>query len=82
MKLKRVVIFATVCLFGLGFLASPAFAFKIGAVFSATGRTSFLGDPEKKTAEMLVEKAMSWLHATVGEEKTEECLELAEEIVV
>ena len=56
MKLKRVVIFATVCLFSLGFLISPVQAFKIGAVFSVTGRTSFLGDPEKKTAEMLVEK--------------------------
>jgi len=28
----------------------------VGAVFSVTGRTSFLGDPEKKTAEMLAEK--------------------------
>ncbi|MCP4751177.1 MAG: ABC transporter substrate-binding protein [Proteobacteria bacterium] len=30
--------------------------YKIGAVFSVTGRASFLGDPEKKTAEMLVEQ--------------------------
>lgn len=30
--------------------------YKIGAVFSVTGRASFLGDPEKKTAEMIVEK--------------------------
>jgi len=30
--------------------------YKVGAVFSATGRTSFLGDPEKKTAEMLAEE--------------------------
>lgn len=29
---------------------------KIGAVFSVTGGASFLGDPEKKTAEMLVEQ--------------------------
>ena len=56
MRLKRIAIFTTVCLFGVGFLISPALAFKIGAVFSVTGRTSFLGDPEKKTAEMLVEK--------------------------
>ncbi len=56
MRLRRIAIFTTVCLFGLGFLASPALAFKIGAIFSVTGRTSFLGDPEKKTAEMLVEK--------------------------
>lgn len=30
--------------------------YKIGAVFSVTGRASFLGDPEKKTAEMVVEQ--------------------------
>ncbi|MBW2192465.1 MAG: ABC transporter substrate-binding protein, partial [Deltaproteobacteria bacterium] len=30
--------------------------YKVGAIFSATGRTSFLGDPEKKTAEMLAEQ--------------------------
>jgi branched-chain amino acid transport system substrate-binding protein len=30
--------------------------YKVGAVFSATGRTSFLGDPEKKTAEMIAEQ--------------------------
>ncbi len=27
--------------------------YKVGAVFSVTGRASFLGDPEKKTALML-----------------------------
>ncbi len=31
-------------------------AYKIGAVFSVTGRASFLGEPEKKTAEMIVEQ--------------------------
>jgi branched-chain amino acid transport system substrate-binding protein len=30
--------------------------YKIGAVFSVTGRASFLGDPEKKTAEMVAEQ--------------------------
>jgi len=30
--------------------------YKVGAVFSVTGRASFLGDPEKKTAEMIAEK--------------------------
>ena len=29
--------------------------YKIGAIFSVTGPASFLGDPEKKTAEMLVD---------------------------
>ncbi|MBW1858905.1 MAG: ABC transporter substrate-binding protein [Deltaproteobacteria bacterium] len=31
-------------------------AYKVGAVFSVTGRASFLGDPEKKTAMMLAEQ--------------------------
>ncbi|MDA8138645.1 MAG: ABC transporter substrate-binding protein [Desulfobacteraceae bacterium] len=30
--------------------------YKIGAVFSVTGRASFLGDPEKKTADMVAEQ--------------------------
>jgi branched-chain amino acid transport system substrate-binding protein len=30
--------------------------YKIGAIFSVTGPSSFLGDPEKKTVEMIVEK--------------------------
>ena len=29
--------------------------YKVGAVFSVTGRTSFLGEPEKKTVEMIAE---------------------------
>ena len=33
-----------------------AAAYKVGAVFSVTGRASFLGDPEKKTALMLQEQ--------------------------
>lgn len=36
--------------------AAEVEAYKIGAVFSVTGRASFLGDPEKKTAEMIVEQ--------------------------
>ena len=30
--------------------------YKIGAIFSVTGPASFLGDPEKKTAEMIVDE--------------------------
>jgi branched-chain amino acid transport system substrate-binding protein len=30
--------------------------YKIGAVFSVTGRASFLGEPEKKTAEMIADQ--------------------------
>jgi len=60
MTLRRISIIATICFFGIGLLISQANAFKgaykVGAVFSVTGRTSFLGDPEKKTAEMLAEQ--------------------------
>ncbi len=60
MTLRRISIIATICLFGVGLLINPAQAFKgtykVGAVFSVTGRTSFLGDPEKKTAEMIAEQ--------------------------
>jgi len=60
MTLKRISIFTIICLFCLGLVISPAMAFKgtykVGAVFSVTGRTSFLGDPEKKTAEMITEQ--------------------------
>ena len=56
--LKKFTILATICLFSIGVLITPALAdsYKIGAVFSVTGRTSFLGDPEKKTAEMITEQ--------------------------
>jgi len=33
-----------------------ASVYKVGGIFSSTGRASFLGDPEKKTMEMMVEK--------------------------
>ncbi len=55
---KKFVWVATVFLFCIGVVAAPALAdsYKVGAVFSVTGRTSFLGDPEKKTAVMLAEQ--------------------------
>ena len=60
MTLRKIAVLSTICLFAIGLIAGPALAFKgaykVGAVFSVTGRTSFLGDPEKKTAEMLAEK--------------------------
>jgi branched-chain amino acid transport system substrate-binding protein len=63
MILKRISIFTIICLFCLGLLISPALAFKgtykVGAVFSVTGPTSFLGDPEKKTAEIIAEQINS-----------------------
>lgn len=33
-----------------------AAVYKVGGIFSSTGRASFLGDPEKKTMEMMIEK--------------------------
>ncbi len=36
--------------------AAEVTEYKVGAVFSVTGRASFLGDPEKKTAEMIVDQ--------------------------
>lgn len=40
-----------------GFTVQPAVAtYKIGAIFSVTGGASFLGDPSKKTAEMVVDQ--------------------------
>ena len=58
MTLKRISIFTVICLFCLGLIVSPTMAFKgtykVGAVFSVTGRTSFLGDPEKKSLIMYV----------------------------
>jgi branched-chain amino acid transport system substrate-binding protein len=60
MTLKRIAIFTTICLFCLGLIVSPAMAFKgtykVGALFAVTGKWSFLGDPEKKTAEMIAEQ--------------------------
>lgn len=60
MTSKRILILTTICLFGLGLMVGPVQAFKgtykVGAVFSVTGRTSFLGDPEKKTAEMIADQ--------------------------
>jgi branched-chain amino acid transport system substrate-binding protein len=60
MTLKKISVFLTIGLFCSGLMISPALAFKgtykVGAVFSVTGRASFLGDPEKKTAEMIAEQ--------------------------
>jgi branched-chain amino acid transport system substrate-binding protein len=55
---KKFVLIATVFLFCFGVIITPALAdsYKVGAVFSVTGRASFLGDPEKKTVVMLAEQ--------------------------
>lgn len=55
--MKRWTIFATMAIILL--LCSSAFAntIKIGGLFAVTGPASFLGEPEKKTLEMLVKEA-------------------------
>lgn len=53
---KKIIVIVLTCLaMGIFGTNQALAAYKIGAVFSVTGRASFLGDPEKKTAEMLVE---------------------------
>ncbi|RJP74099.1 MAG: ABC transporter substrate-binding protein [Candidatus Abyssobacteria bacterium SURF_17] len=55
--MKKVLILTTIlCLMlsGLGFAAEPAGEpIKIGAVFSVTGKASWLGEPERNTAKMI-----------------------------
>jgi len=52
----KVLLVARLSLVGI-LMVSPAFAAdKIGAVLAVTGPASALGDPEKKTIEMIVEK--------------------------
>ena len=54
---KRVAILFLACIAICGWTIQPALAeYTVGAIFSVTGGASFLGDPEKKTAEMVVEK--------------------------
>ena len=58
MAVKKMAMVLLVLILGLvpasGVLAGSVY--KIGGIFSSTGRASFLGDPEKKTMEMMVEK--------------------------
>ncbi|RJQ85192.1 MAG: ABC transporter substrate-binding protein [Desulfobacteraceae bacterium] len=54
---KRVAVVILACAIICGFTIQPALAtYKVGAIFSVTGGASFLGDPEKKTAAMVVEQ--------------------------
>nr|WP_286817525.1 ABC transporter substrate-binding protein [Desulfobacter sp. UBA2225] len=58
MKQKHLVLAMLVTILSI-FLVSGAMAadvYKIGGIFSVTGSASFLGDPEKKTMEMVVEQ--------------------------
>jgi branched-chain amino acid transport system substrate-binding protein len=57
MMVKKVAVVVLACLAICGWTIQPALAeYAVGAIFSVTGGASFLGDPEKKTAEMVVEK--------------------------
>ena len=53
-KTTIVVLVILLCLSPAVLLAKSVY--KVGGIFSSTGRASFLGDPEKKTMEMMVEK--------------------------
>jgi len=56
---KHIFIFLGVLIafsFILPYTTFAADSYKVGALFSVTGRTSFLGDPEKKTALMVAEQ--------------------------
>lgn len=56
-KLKTLLILSLLTIAGLVVVASAAAkeVYKIGGIFSVTGRASFLGDPEKKTMEMVIQ---------------------------
>jgi len=58
-KLLLIVVVAALCAGGLAYGQAPAQSeepIKIGAIFAVTGPASFLGAPEEKTANMLVDK--------------------------
>ncbi len=54
---KKIVLLNAVIVTGCLVISLPAMAkdvYKIGGVFAVTGRASFLGDPEKKSMEMVI----------------------------
>jgi branched-chain amino acid transport system substrate-binding protein len=56
---RKLLIMSVIAILAVAFtgpLIAAEKPYKLGAVFSVTGRASFLGDPEKKTTEMIVEK--------------------------
>ena len=57
---RKLFVMSLVALFIMAFtipvMAAGKEPYKLGAVFSVTGRASFIGDPEKKTAAMLVDQ--------------------------
>jgi len=55
-RLLFVIVIALVLSDGLHVAAQEAGTLKIGAIFSVTGGATLLGDPEKKTVQMVVDK--------------------------
>ena len=53
---RLAIVSALAALFGLGVAVQAAEPIRIGAFLAVSGGASFLGDPEKKTLEMYVEK--------------------------
>jgi branched-chain amino acid transport system substrate-binding protein len=53
--LVQLFIVITLCISPLSTVAAKS-VYKIGGIFSSTGRASFLGDPEKRTMEMMVDR--------------------------
>ncbi len=56
MKLRMICLMLGICLLGAISAFAEDDAIKFGAVLSATGPASFLGEPEKNTLEMLAEE--------------------------
>ncbi|WP_028583916.1 ABC transporter substrate-binding protein [Desulfogranum mediterraneum] len=55
-KGKKIGALLLACLLGAGLATAQAGVIKVGAIFAVTGGASFLGGPEARTAEMVVEK--------------------------
>nr|WP_321465194.1 ABC transporter substrate-binding protein [uncultured Desulfobulbus sp.] len=55
---KRLALGGAACCLALSMMLAPAWAgtVKVGAIFAVTGPASFLGGPEARSAEMVVEK--------------------------
>ncbi|RZB32004.1 MAG: branched-chain amino acid transport system substrate-binding protein [Desulfobacteraceae bacterium Eth-SRB1] len=54
---KKVILLIAIIVTGCFIVSLPAMArevYKIGGIFAVTGRASFLGDPEKKSMEMVI----------------------------
>ncbi|UCG70946.1 MAG: ABC transporter substrate-binding protein, partial [Thermoplasmata archaeon] len=55
-KTALLVVFLVIVCFGICRVSHAAEPYKIGAIFSITGPASWLGEPERNTAKMIVDK--------------------------